>query len=84
MARKMDQTEELQIPRVMAVAIGNGADHHYEIHDMHLNRVWLDKDAATLRRQAVPFKFNHAGNMVAFEDCASEDLRSPEYWMPRA
>lgn len=83
MARKMDQTEERQIPRVMAVAIGNGADHHYEIHDMHLNRVWLDKREADYGR-SVPFKFTSAYHMVPLERFASEDINNPAYWMPRA
>lgn len=84
MARKMDQTEERQIPRVMAVAIGNGAEHHYEIHDMHLNRVWLAKNVPTQYVRGVPFEFICACNIEAFERHASEEIDVPRHWMPRA
>ena len=83
MARKMDQTEERQIPRVMAVAIGNGVDHHYEIHDMHLNRVWLEKIRLY---DKTPFKVapKEALSLAFWESCAEDDINNPAYWMPRA
>lgn len=84
MARKMDQTEERQIPRVMAVAIGNGADHHYEIHDMHLNRVWINKDKTLLGLDKVPFIIYRPTYLSVWEAMASGDINIPEYWMPRA
>jgi hypothetical protein len=83
MTRKMNQTEERQIPRVMAVAIGNGADHHYEIHDMHLNRVWLEKIKLP---EATPFTLqpNEALSIPFWEGVAEHDLGNGLYWRKRA
>lgn len=84
MARKMDQTEERQIPRVMFVAIGNGAEHHYEVHDMHLNRVWINKDQTLLGLKKVPFVIHDATYRSVWESIAEADIGKDGYWMPRA
>lgn len=82
MGSKYDGSQERQIPRVMAVAIGNGAEHHYEIHDMHLNRVWLEKSKLP---EATPFKLSlkEALSIPFWEWVAEDDLGNDLYWMSR-